>query len=88
MSKVKAQYPAIELYAMQEEYREGKGWWLKDLYTESSFPLDWLVPARRYQYGTINFQIPAISEKILDCVYGNWHVFSKGHAGDDNECGD
>mmetsp|Transcript_7650 Transcript_7650/g.12888 ORF Transcript_7650/g.12888 Transcript_7650/m.12888 type:complete len:114 (-) Transcript_7650:110-451(-) len=50
LAKVKAQHPAIELYVMQEEYREGKGWWLKDLYTESSFPL--LIGL--YQLGGIN----------------------------------
>eukprot|EP00984_Skeletonema_dohrnii_P017493 scaffold7976_cov89-Skeletonema_dohrnii-CCMP3373.AAC.1 len=88
LAKVKAQYPAIELYAMRKEYREGEGWWLKDLQTKTSFPLDWLVPARRHQYGTIHLQIPAQSEKILDCVYGNWHVFSKGHARVNKDCRD
>jgi hypothetical protein len=86
MSKVNAQYPAIELYILQKVYRNGEGWRLRDNWGGNSFPLSWLVPARNYQYGTMNLQIPAQSEKILDCLYGNWHVFSKGHSRISLEC--
>jgi len=88
MNKVNAQYPAIELYIMQKVYRDGEGWRLRDNWGGNSFPLSWLLPARKYQYGTLNLQIPAQSEKILDCLYGNWHVFSKGHSRLKLECRD
>lgn len=101
IGKVKGgRHPAIELYPMKKIWVKDKGWVLKDTWQGTSFPLSWLLPTRLYPFevittessssnGTVlNLQLPVQSEKILDCLYGDWHVFSSKHARPSLECKD
>lgn len=97
IGKVKdGQYPTIELYVMKEVWYNDKGWMLKDIWQGNSFPRSWILPARPYPFEVItpesttilNLQLPAQPEKVLDCLYGNWHVFSSKHARVSLECKD
>jgi hypothetical protein len=89
-------HPPIELYAMKKIWREDKGWMLRDTWQGTSFPLSWLLPTRSYPFEVItpesstmlNLQLPAQPKKILDCLYGDWHVFSSKHAGTSVGCKD
>ena len=93
------QYPAIELYVLKKHlWSRNHGWKLLDVLTGNSFPLSWLVPARPHPFEvvtpdskwstTLNLQLPAQPEKILDCLYGNWHVPSSKHTRVSQECKD
>jgi len=97
MGKVKdGEYPAIELYVMKKVWSKDKGWVLRDVFGGNSFPMSWLLPVRPYPFEvitpesstTLNLQLPAQPEKILDCLYGNWHVFSSKHSRLSLECKD
>uniref|UniRef100_A0A7S2K8T9 Uncharacterized protein n=1 Tax=Skeletonema marinoi TaxID=267567 RepID=A0A7S2K8T9_9STRA len=84
MNKTVAKYPAIEMYVLQSIGHEQEGIlhenWQGELFSES-----WLLPAKPFPFDmpgfnkTLNLQIPAQSEKLLDCMYGNWHVYSTEH---------
>lgn len=91
MSKAVAKYPAIEMYILQPIGHKQQGI-LRENWQGDFFPQDWLFPAKAFPFDspgfnkTLNLQIPAQSEKLLDCMYGNWHVYSKDHHNKGTEC--
>lgn len=97
MGKVKdGEHPAIELYLMKKVWSRDNGWALRDVFTGNSFPMSWVMPVRPYPFEvitpedstTLNLQLPAQPEKILDCLYGNWHTHSSRHSRISLECKD
>jgi len=74
MEKAVAKYPAIEMYVLQSIGHEQEGIlhenWQGELFSES-----WLLPAKPFPFDmpgfnkTLNLQIPAQPEKLLDCLY-------------------
>jgi hypothetical protein len=93
-SKVVAKYPAIEMYIVQSIREPLAGRWreqdgvLRNNWQGDFFPESWLLPSKPFSIEidtpgfnkTLNLQMPAQPEKLLDCLYGNWHVYSKSHS--------
>jgi len=91
MEKAVAKYPAIEMYVLQSIGHEQEGI-LHENWQGELFPEGWLLPAKPFPFDmpgfnkTLNLQIPAQSEKLLDCMYGNWHVYSTEHHDKGENC--
>ena len=89
-AKCKAAHPAIELYILEDV---GNGY-LRDNWQGWQYPSSWMFPANQslplaapgYNHHPLSVPIPAQSEKVLDCIYGNWTVPSKSHAGPGRRC--
>jgi len=91
MEKPVAKYPAIEMYVLQSIGHEQEGI-LRENWQGDFFSENWLLPAKPFPFDmpgfnkTLNLQIPAQSEKLLDCMYGNWHVYSTEHHDKGENC--
>lgn len=90
-AKVQSSQPAVEIYPLPVVPVDGARM-AKDLWQGDMFPEAMVYPPQRIHFNSsgtshlLQLQLPREVLSIMECLYGNWTIPSKRHAGTNKIC--